>query len=62
LAEVTAFSVDSKVVDGAVNGVGRMVRNAGDWARPLQTGFVRNYGVLFLAGALVVVIWLVAGA
>jgi NADH-quinone oxidoreductase subunit L len=62
LAEVTAFSVDSKVVDGAVNGVGRMVRSAGDWARPLQTGFVRNYGVLFLAGALVVVVWLVAGA
>ena len=62
LAEVTAFSVDAKVVDGAVNGVGRMVRNAGDWARPLQTGFVRNYGVLFLAGALVVVVWLVTGA
>jgi len=61
LAEATAFSVDAGVVDGAVNGVGRMVRNAGDWARPLQTGFVRNYGVLFLAGALVVVVWLVVG-
>ena len=62
LAEAAAFSVDAKVVDGAVNGVGRFVRGAGDWARPLQTGFVRNYGVLFLAGALVVVVWLVAGA
>ncbi len=61
LAEATAFSVDSKVVDGAVNGVGRLVRGAGVWARPLQTGFVRNYGVLFLGGALVVVVWLVVG-
>jgi NADH-quinone oxidoreductase subunit L len=60
LAEAAAFSVDAKGVDGAVNGVGRLVRGAGDWARPLQTGFVRNYGVLFLAGALVVVVWLVA--
>jgi NADH-quinone oxidoreductase subunit L len=61
LAEATAFSVDAGVVDGAVNGVGRVVRSAGDWARPLQTGFVRNYGVLFLAGAIVVVTWLVVG-
>jgi hypothetical protein len=44
-----------------VNGVGRVVRDIGAWARPLQTGFVRNYGVLFLAGAVVVVAWLVAG-
>ncbi len=62
LAEVSAFNVDAGVVDGAVNGVGRLVRNVGEWARPLQTGFVRNYGVLFLGGALVVVVWLVAGS
>ncbi|HEX6146079.1 MAG TPA: NADH-quinone oxidoreductase subunit L [Acidimicrobiia bacterium] len=61
LAEVGAFDFDAGVVDGAVNGVGRLVRDIGEWARPLQTGFVRNYGVLFLGGALVVVAWLVAG-
>jgi NADH-quinone oxidoreductase subunit L len=61
LSEAAAFSFDAGVVDGAVNGVGRMVRGIGAWARPLQTGFVRNYGVLFLAGAVVVVAWLVAG-
>jgi len=60
LAEAAAFSVDAKGLDGAVNGVGRLVRSVGAWARPLQTGFVRNYGVLFLAGALVAVVWLVA--
>ena len=61
VAEATAFSVDSKVVDNGQRCTGRMVRSASDWARPLQTGFVRNYGALFLAGALVVVVWLVAG-
>jgi NADH-quinone oxidoreductase subunit L len=61
LAEVAAFQADLRVIDGAVNGVGRLVRGAGQWARPLQTGFVRNYGALFLAGALVMVVWLVVG-
>jgi NADH-quinone oxidoreductase subunit L len=61
-AELTAFGFDLKVIDGAVNGVGKLVRNAGDWARSLQTGYVRNYGALFLGGALVIVIWLVAGS
>ncbi len=61
LAEVAAFQADVRIIDGTVNGLGRLVRNTGQWVRPLQTGFVRNYGVLFLAGALVIVIWLVVG-
>ena len=59
-AEVAAFGIDLPIIDGAVNGVGRLVRQVGEVARPLQTGFVRNYGVLFLGGTLVIVIWLVA--
>jgi NADH-quinone oxidoreductase subunit L len=61
-AELTAFGFDLRVIDGAVNGVGRLARNAGDWMRTLQTGYVRNYGVLFLGGALIIMIWLVAGS
>lgn len=61
-AEIAAFNIDLPVIDGAVNGVARVVRDVGDWARPLQTGFVRSYGALFLAGTVVVVIWLVAGS
>jgi hypothetical protein len=41
--------------------VGRLVRGLGEWARPLQTGFVRSYGALLLAGTVTVVIWLVLG-
>ncbi len=60
-AEATAFGFDVPIIDGAVNGVARVVRGIGAWARPLQTGYVRNYGVILLGGAVVVVIWLVAG-
>ncbi len=60
-ATAAAFGFDVPVIDGAVNGVGRVVRGIGAWARPLQTGYVRNYGALLLGGAVVVVIWLVAG-
>jgi len=61
-AEAAAFSVDLPVIDGAVNGAAYVVRRLGEWARPLQTGFVRNYGALLLAGAVTVVIWLVSGS
>ncbi len=60
VAEVAAFTVDSRLIDGAVNGVGAMARRAGEMTRSLQTGYVRNYGVLFLGGVLVVIAWLVA--
>jgi NADH-quinone oxidoreductase subunit L len=60
-AEAAAFDIDARVIDGTVNGVARVVRNIGEWARPLQTGFVRNYGALLLAGTVTIVIWLVAG-
>lgn len=60
-AEATAFGFDVPIIDGAVNGVARVVRGIGAWARSLQTGYVRNYGVILLGGAVVVVIWLVAG-
>ena len=60
-AESAAFGFDTTVIDGAANGIARVVRGIGAWARPLQTGYVRNYGALLLAGTIVVVIWLVAG-
>jgi NADH-quinone oxidoreductase subunit L len=58
LAEASAFSFDLPVVDGAVNGVGRLVRRGGDLLRPVQTGFVRNYAVFFGFGMVGVVVWM----
>jgi NADH-quinone oxidoreductase subunit L len=61
-AEVMAFTADAKVVDGAVNGLGGLVKRVGGLLSKLQTGLVRSYGVGILAGVVAVVLWLmVAG-
>ncbi len=63
LAEQMAFTADAKGIDGAVNGVGGLVKLLAEKAKPLQTGLVRNYGVAILGGAVgVVLIILVRGA
>jgi NADH-quinone oxidoreductase subunit L len=57
-SEALAFTADAKVVDGAVNGVGRLAQRLSAALRPLQTGFVRSYGVGILAGTVGLVVWL----
>ncbi|HWS54434.1 MAG TPA: hypothetical protein VN228_09920, partial [Pyrinomonadaceae bacterium] len=46
---------DVGVIDGLVNGTGRLVSQAGSVLRYLQPGFVRSYAAIILLGALVVV-------
>jgi NADH-quinone oxidoreductase subunit L len=60
LADAAAFKVDLPIVDGIVNGVGRVVRGMSGGARIVQTGFVRNYALVFVAGLIGVVVWMVA--
>jgi NADH-quinone oxidoreductase subunit L len=59
LADLAAFKFDLPVIDGLVNGIGWVVRRVGSTVRLAQTGLVRNYGVMFVAGLLGVVIWMV---
>jgi NADH-quinone oxidoreductase subunit L len=59
-AEAAAFRFDLPVVDGLVNGAGRLVREVAGWARGLQTGLVRSYGLLFGAGTVAVIAWMLA--
>jgi NADH-quinone oxidoreductase subunit L len=62
-AEAAAFNVDLPVIDGAVNGVGRLMKGIGERVRVAQTGQVRNYAAFFMAGAIALVVWLaVTGA
>jgi NADH-quinone oxidoreductase subunit L len=62
-AEQMAFTADAKGIDGAVNGVGGMVKKLADVTKPVQTGLVRNYGLVILGGAVGVVLFiLVRGA
>ncbi len=58
-AEAAAFKLDLPIVDGAVNGIARVVRSVGSGTRTVQTGFVRNYGVTFVIGLVAMLIWIV---
>ena len=58
LAEQTAFGVDLKVVDGAVNGVAWLVQAAGRLIRPAQSGLIRQYGLWFGLGLVAFLIWI----
>jgi NADH-quinone oxidoreductase subunit L len=51
---------DDLLIDGAVNGSGRLVVLAARIFRQVQTGYVQNYALGILAGAVAVVWWLVA--
>ena len=57
----TLLSTDEKVIDGAVRGVGLAALGSSRGLRKLQTGYVRNYALLILIGALALltVIWVV---
>ena len=52
---VAAF--DAGIVDGAVNGVAKLVATVGGLVRKLQTGLVRWYASLVLIGAVALMVW-----
>jgi len=46
---------DVGVIDGIVNGLGQTVTRVGATVRYMQTGFVRGYAAIILAGALIII-------
>jgi NADH-quinone oxidoreductase subunit L len=50
---------DAAFIDGMVNGVASVVRNAGDETRKVQTGVVGNYAFSILLGAVFIIGYLV---
>jgi NADH-quinone oxidoreductase subunit L len=60
LANFCAQTVDARIIDGIVVGVGRLVAGSAEGLRRLQTGYVRNYGATFLLGVVVIFSILVA--
>ena len=45
---------DAKLIDGVVNGTGKVVAGLAEGLRRVQTGYVRNYAVTFLLGAVII--------
>jgi NADH-quinone oxidoreductase subunit L len=60
LSEFLARVFDLGVVDGIVNGLGRGVAWGAAGLRQLQTGYVVNYALTMLAGAVVFVVYFLA--
>ncbi|HEV3473868.1 MAG TPA: NADH-quinone oxidoreductase subunit L [Actinomycetota bacterium] len=52
----SAFVVDQRVIDGAVNGLGRVFAGLARAGRRVQTGLVRSYAVAYLLGAVIVLL------
>ncbi|HVM64851.1 MAG TPA: NADH-quinone oxidoreductase subunit L, partial [Acidimicrobiales bacterium] len=59
IANFSAWVVDKRIIDGAVNGVAGLVRGSGQQARKLQTGYVRNYALGIAAGTVAVLGYIV---
>ena len=49
-----ADSFDRRVIDGVVNGTAGVIAMSAEGLRKIQTGYVRNYGVAFLLGVVVI--------
>ena len=53
---------DTRIVDGVVNGIGRVVKDLGGALRRIQTGRVQNYalgiaiGLLVMAGSFLLIV------
>jgi NADH-quinone oxidoreductase subunit L len=57
LARFSATVVDGRIIDGAVNGVATLVRNASSGVRKVQTGYVRNYALGIALGLAAVLVF-----
>jgi NADH-quinone oxidoreductase subunit L len=54
LARLTSDVFDALVIDGAVNGIGGLVKRSASEGKLLQTGFVRTYALVLFFGAVLV--------
>ncbi len=52
---------DVEIVDGMVNGAGRLMRGVGALIRPLQSGFTGNYAAAIMMGAILIMGYVLFG-
>jgi NADH-quinone oxidoreductase subunit L len=49
--------IDAFMIDGAINGIGRVVRGSAGGLRHMQSGYVRTYAGWILLGGVLVIAW-----
>ena len=59
LSSFLARVFDLGGIDGAVNGIGTLTKGIAAALRPLQSGFVRSYGLVMIVGVVALMAWLV---
>ena len=57
-AAFLASAVDQRMIDRAVDGIGRTVTFLASIGRGLQTGLVRRYALVFLAGVVAIFLYI----
>ena len=62
MADFTAFVIDRKGIDGAVDGIAKLASGGGQQLRKTQSGYVRNYAAYIAFGAVVLLGWFVIRA
>jgi len=58
-AKILSQPIDKGIIDGAFDGIGRLVRGSSGELRRTQTGYVRNYALAVAAGVVVIVAFLI---
>jgi NADH-quinone oxidoreductase subunit L len=61
-AAFTADVIDKQGIDGAVNGVGVLVREGSTRLRVVQSGYVRTYALGIAGGAVLLLGWFITRA
>jgi NADH-quinone oxidoreductase subunit L len=56
-AWITAYVIDARIIDGAVNAIGGGVKLLAEGGRRVQTGFVRSYALAVFLGAVAVLVY-----
>jgi NADH-quinone oxidoreductase subunit L len=51
--------VDTRLIDGAVNGIANIAKGWGSWTQRLQTGYVQNYALMILVGLMLIFSYIV---
>jgi NADH-quinone oxidoreductase subunit L len=57
-AKFLSNDIDAKGIDGAVNGIGKVTREAGGGLRRIQTGLVRNYALGVVLGVVLLLVYM----
>ena len=57
VAAWSAYVLDTRVLDGVVDGIGAAIRALARSGRRVQTGLVRTYALAFLAGAICLLVY-----